>query len=119
VGVAGCVVLLALGATERLLEPPPGVTEANLRRIRKGMTLANVEAIFGRAADEQTTGISSTEPTCFVVRTWRGQAWDATVSFGQDSGRVCGVFRTNAGAGPSVDTEGTNPLDSLRSLFGW
>jgi len=57
-GVALCLVALALGVTERLLEPPPGVTETNLRRLRKGMTLREGEAVFGRPADEQGTGVN-------------------------------------------------------------
>jgi hypothetical protein len=40
-------VALAFGVTVRLLELLPGVTEANVKRIRPGMTAAEVEALLG------------------------------------------------------------------------
>jgi hypothetical protein len=47
--IGGAVVLVALAflLTDQLLTPSPGVTKANVRRIRAGMTLQEVEAIFG------------------------------------------------------------------------
>jgi hypothetical protein len=117
VGVALTVVALGFGVTMRLLEPTPGVTEPNLRRIRDGMTLAEVEAIFGRPADVEGRGVSELGPGSWVTRGWRGQGWDASVWFAEDSGRVDGVYRYQGGIGLPLDEGG--PLDRLRSLFGW
>jgi hypothetical protein len=56
VGLALTVVALGLGVTERMVDSQeaPGVTESNLRRVREGMSLVEVEGIFGRAADYYT-----------------------------------------------------------------
>src|SRR5262245_61466194 len=60
--LTGLALLLLAGAfllTDRLLYPP-GITEANVKRIRPGMTLAQVERLLrGRAAQE--------EPLCVVL----------------------------------------------------
>ncbi|HYT91982.1 MAG TPA: hypothetical protein VEL76_24925, partial [Gemmataceae bacterium] len=48
VGIASCVVILGFGVTTRLLGPAPGVTEANVKRLRLGMTRAEVKAILGQ-----------------------------------------------------------------------
>jgi hypothetical protein len=52
-GVGIALAALAFAVTDALLTPPPtpGVTEANVRRIRQGMSLAKVEGILGRPAD--------------------------------------------------------------------
>src|SRR5262245_4174386 len=46
-GVGVALVALAFAVTHQLLTPPPGVTEANVTRLRPGMTLNQVEAILG------------------------------------------------------------------------
>jgi hypothetical protein len=46
-GVGIAVVALAFAVTDCVIGPAPGVTEANARRIRPGMTLREVEAILG------------------------------------------------------------------------
>src|SRR5437868_2415316 len=51
----GVGLLLVAGAfvvTDAALAPTPGVTGENCDRIRKGMTLANVEAILGGPASQ-------------------------------------------------------------------
>jgi hypothetical protein len=50
-GVGLALVALALAVTDAALGPHPGITEANFRRIRPGMTLAEVEGILGQAGD--------------------------------------------------------------------
>src|SRR5262245_60350420 len=45
-GVAACVVLLGFGVVHCLF-PPPGVTEANWKRLRDGMTLREVQDVIG------------------------------------------------------------------------
>src|SRR4051794_40059365 len=76
VGVALCLVALALGVTVRLLEPPPGVTEANVRRIRLGMTLAEVEAVLGQPPDS-----CEAETEEVWSATWSGEEGDVDVTF--------------------------------------
>jgi hypothetical protein len=46
-GVGLALVALALAFTDWALSLRPGVTEVNVRRVKPGMTLAEVEAIFG------------------------------------------------------------------------
>jgi hypothetical protein len=46
-GVGLALVALALAFTDWALTPPPGVTEANARRIRPGMTLDQVGDLLG------------------------------------------------------------------------
>jgi hypothetical protein len=46
-GVGLALVALALALTDWAVGPRPGVTEANLRRLKPGMTLAEVQAVFG------------------------------------------------------------------------
>jgi hypothetical protein len=46
-GVAIIVVGPAFVVTDAVLGPRPGPTEANARRVKKGMTLRDVEAILG------------------------------------------------------------------------
>jgi hypothetical protein len=114
VGVALCVILLALGVTERLLEPSPGVTETNARRIRPGMTFKQVEAIFG-------AGIEPGEKRAGMPRLL-GAALDANrtivVRFdGED--RVAEVVLITAGKEWEALTPDPFPLPRLRSFLGW
>jgi hypothetical protein len=50
-----------------MLPPRPGVTKANFDRVKEGMTLAEVEEIFGRVRDLQ--GASPVEGT--VLMFWQ------------------------------------------------
>jgi hypothetical protein len=50
-GVGLCLIALAFAVTDHLLTLQPGVTEANVKRIRKGMSEEEVQAILGRAPD--------------------------------------------------------------------
>jgi hypothetical protein len=77
-GVGLALVALAFATTDWALSLQPGVTEANLRCIRPGMTLAEVEALFGcrwRAGfiDNGTPGELGFE--------WEGARGVADVSF--------------------------------------
>src|SRR5262245_10169574 len=48
--VAGWALLVLAGAfllTDHLLAPPPGVTERNVRRVKAGVTPAEVQALMG------------------------------------------------------------------------
>jgi hypothetical protein len=46
-GLGLALVALGLAVTDAMIGPSPGVTEANVRRIRNGMTMKEVEAILG------------------------------------------------------------------------
>jgi hypothetical protein len=50
-GVGLCLIALALALTEHVLDLQPGVTEANVRRIRKGMTEEDVRGLLGGPAE--------------------------------------------------------------------
>jgi hypothetical protein len=55
-GVGLALVGLAFAVTDWALSLRPGVTEANVRRLREGMTLAEVEAILGGPGTEKVLG---------------------------------------------------------------
>jgi hypothetical protein len=128
------VAALALGVTERLIELPAGVTEANLRRIRKGMTLVEVEAILGGPARKQRSWKDLDSGERYSTSYWPGRGWDACVRFGEngrvhhasfwfgnrDEGAVeeQGIFDGFVGQGVVV-VEEPRILDRLRSLLGW
>jgi hypothetical protein len=50
--VLGAVGMLACGLFAWLQLPRPGVTRANYQRLREGMTLREVEGLFGMSADK-------------------------------------------------------------------
>ena len=54
-GVGLALVALALAVTHERLGPWPGVTEANVKRIKPGMTMREVEGILGGAGRERVT----------------------------------------------------------------
>jgi hypothetical protein len=100
------LVALALLLTDRLLWAP-GLTEDNVRRLRPGLTLAEVKALLdGPAAD--TFEMPADYPAYRWQREWRsGGAW-AEVLFGAD-GRVM----TAAGRG------GRSPDHLPACAAGW
>src|SRR5262249_7093689 len=50
-GVGFSLIALAFTITDYLLTLQPGITEANMKRIQKGMSEEDVKAILGRAPD--------------------------------------------------------------------
>jgi len=116
------VVLLALGVTEGLLWRP-GVTDANLRCLQLGMTLAEVEGILGRPADEQTVGASGGAGGWenFEVHCWRGPRMQVRVEFWLASDGVSRVALLSCRAntlGLPMEVEGGGFLPRLRALLG-
>lgn len=116
VGVAVTVVALGFGVTVRLLGPePPGVTEANVRRIKLGMRLQQVEEILG--------GPAPVPPELHAgsgFYTWEGSGGQARVVF-----RFRVFFYGDATiVEETVDSASferrkeLNLLDRLRSLVG-
>jgi len=76
-GVGVVLVAAAFLLTDRLLYCP-GVTEANFRRLREGMTFEQVNTLFG------APGIRDTNAALYqAAYTWRSQAGDYVwLSFG-------------------------------------
>src|SRR5437016_1246712 len=66
-GVGLALVALALAVTDWALSLRPGVTEANVKRIRPGMTLAEVGALFGRAPDAVFEKCLGVIPPCRLL----------------------------------------------------
>jgi hypothetical protein len=111
-GMGLALVALAFAFTNYVIGPSPGVTEANARRIRNGMTMEEVEAIFGgpgrRVFEEGAPGISS-----------QGYQWVAA------GGQVVVVFNRRGGSSPAVSqallirTASPSLLARLRAWLGW
>jgi hypothetical protein len=113
VGAALCLVALAFGLTVRLIGPePPGVTEANLRRIRPGMTLKEVEAILGEDW-WPISGSGNLEYQTFRGL-WPGRDGLAYVSLCGAVGSPTVVYSTTF-----ERTKTSGPLARLRAWLGW
>src|SRR5262245_57941083 len=80
-GVALVLVGGALALTHELLGLWPGVNERNVRRIKEGMTLQEVEAILGGPAHRRLFIGGVTSLTSW--HTWQGADGHAEVAFGQ------------------------------------
>src|SRR5438105_8434205 len=76
------LVVLALLLTDRLLWQP-GLTEDNVRRIRPGVTLAEVEALFGGPAAD-TFEMPADYPAYRWQRHWRAEGAAVDVQFFAD-----------------------------------
>src|SRR5205823_12125574 len=103
----------ALLLTDRLLWQP-GLTQDNVRRIRPGMTLAEVEELLGGPATETIDWQAEGEPISPLrvrwQRNWQAEGAAVDVQFTTD-GRVM------AAAGRGRPQPG--PLARLRSWLGW
>ena len=76
-GVGLALVALALAFTDWALSLRPGVTEANVRRIRSGMTLKEAEAVLGGPG--QRRGGFSGLGHCAWIYEWTGTDGTAIV----------------------------------------
>jgi hypothetical protein len=122
-GLGLALVAAAFVLTDAVLGPHPGVTEANVRRIRAGMLQGEVEALLGgpplRTLDlDMNIRIRphgpDEEPTRWVAM-WRGPTGDAIVQFNRPGGVDCAEFwPTFDQARPCV-----HPLVRLRVWLGW
>jgi hypothetical protein len=106
-GIALCVLALALGLTERLLGRQPGVTAENAARVRRGMTLPEVEALMGMPGKREEIPVISyaffgREGVASIIFDERGRAF----------GAPCVYFRSTAPPRPG-------PLGRLREWLGW
>ena len=118
-GVGLALVALGLAFTDWALSFQPGVTEMNVRRIRPGMTLAEVEAIFGGQSSQlirfPPCGLAALEhdlPLMPWSAIWVSDSGTALVRFnGRD--QVEETIFTPSEAGVSF------PFSRLRAWLGW
>jgi hypothetical protein len=106
-GVGLALVAGAFLLTDALLWRP-GVTEANVRRIRPGMKRTEVEAVLGR--QNGGTIIMGGLPR---IEVWEGECGVANVQFDRHGGTQAAQFLT------APPTREANPLARLRAWLGW
>jgi hypothetical protein len=102
------LVALALLLTDRLLWAP-GLTEDNVRRIRPGVTLAEVEELPGGPVAD-TFEMPADYPAFRWQREWRAGGADVVVQLTAD-----GKVTAAAGKGRPL----TGSLARLRRWLGW
>jgi hypothetical protein len=131
-GVGLALVALAFVVTDALLWGP-GVTEANVRRVRVGMTIREVESILGGPGS--TGQVRGTTPTIHVSTSvdgvthwyyhWVGPGGIAAVTFAapDPQGERCqGFFLSplaRVEAASFVRTASSSLLQRLRDWLGW
>jgi hypothetical protein len=107
-GVGLALVALALAFTDWALSLQPGVTEANIKRLRKGMTLGEVEAVLGGPGEPLNEDEDGHPLGPWV---WRGP--DAHVMVIINSGRLSQILWSQ----PEQARPGF--LARLRAWLGW
>jgi hypothetical protein len=84
------------------------VTEANVRRIRPGMTLAEVEGTLGgKGLLGYASGVSESRASVYL---WQGFDGGAVVEFGPDGAVASAGFQR---------ADVPDPLARLRAWLGW
>jgi hypothetical protein len=119
-GIGLALVALAFVLTEALLWQPEA-SEANLRRIRPGMTLREASAIFGRPADWDYD-IKRFDPSIQQeyrpgerwIRGWNGRQGEAVVYLDEADRVTRAWWDENPDADPPP-----SPLARLRGWLGW
>src|SRR5262249_15159236 len=109
-GVGLALVALAFTTTDVLLRQRPGVNEANVLRIRPGMTLAEVGTLLGSPAAGKTRWMkvmATDKHWCLLnrsaapprlIRVWTDGRLYVWVGFRRDDdGKVVGAFSTRDG----------------------
>jgi hypothetical protein len=110
VGLGLALVALALAFTDWALSLQAGVTEANFKRIRVGMTEAEVEGLMGGRGEDRTGCRRAYDPT--TRWRWKGPAGYAYVNL-DGTGRV-----EEAEWYPTREPQ-PGPLARLRTWLGW
>jgi hypothetical protein len=116
-GVGLALVALALAVTDWALSLQPGVTEANVKRLRQGMTLEEVKAILGPHPDDDNPLASAVLGRArglgeIVGFSWQGTPGEVVVWVGNDS-------RVNSVEWLSRRSEPPRLLFRLRAWLGW
>ncbi len=115
-GVGGLLVAVAIAfiVAYGLIERAPGVTEANVRRIRERMTEAEVEAILG---GKGLRGLVIVGGIWWEDRIWSSQHGSACITFNRSSA-IRDKWRVRTAAWtPAVLPP--PPHDRLRAWLGW
>jgi hypothetical protein len=110
-GVGLALVALALALTDWALSLQPGVTEANFRRIRVGMTIEEVETLLGGPGE-----IINQQLVCLDFH-WYGDTGLAVVALdrrGDDQ-----TWRVTESVWRPFYAPVPGPLARLRAWLGW
>ena len=113
VGLGVAVVAVAFAVTDAALGPRPGVTQANVRRLKPGMTQEEVRAVLGGPAEWQL-GLSLIQKGGGeAVYKWTGAEGEAFVTF------RFGLRDDYSGTLTSVSFQRTAPPGLLDRLCSW
>src|SRR5262245_47887788 len=125
-GVGLLVVALAFVVTQATLRPRPGVTEANVRRIREGMTLGKVESILGgpsRSAWDMQEGRVPRSGEPRWVRNWDEKGLSVQVWFSTEEVVIWAIVLDPNDPRGWRDVQDVRPqlsrLARLRAWLGW
>ena len=108
-GLGLALVALALAFTDWVLSLQPGVTEANAKRIREGMTIEEVQAILGGLPRDRELQLGG-------WHVWTGEEGEVLVGFDRATHKVRWVSRFNI---PYWRQVNRGPFTRLRSWLGW
>ena len=121
-GVGIALVALGLALADWVLSLQPGVTEANTRRIRPGMTFAEVEALLGpfltHCADTLGNRVAARE----IIRSVSTDHGEAGLLWDGEHGRAVVHFvygRVQEAHWEPSQRSDTNMLGRLRAWLGW
>jgi hypothetical protein len=89
-GLGLALIGLALAVTDWVMGPAPGVTYRNLSRVQPGMTVRQVEAVFGRPGVSPMWGPSPFVPTEPMY--WAGECGVVCVEFAQITRKASCVY---------------------------
>jgi hypothetical protein len=117
-GVGMMLVALAFVATDWMIGPSPGVTEANARRIKPGMTLGEVEAILGARGLWLGDGTGSFHlPEPYL---WTGPDGRVVVKLARSAPEEHGWEQQVVRNGVTFEqTASPGPFARLRAWLGW
>ena len=119
-GVCVAVVALALAVTDWALSLRPGVTQANVRRIRPGMTPEEVESLLGGPAQSRQVVGAPLPRECWgspqVRERMRIERWWLR---GDVSARVAFTLKERVRDAAFYREEKAGPLAHLRAWLGW
>ena len=112
-GIGLALMALAFAFTDWAVSLQPGVTEANVKRLRTGMPLSEVERILGRPADSEFRApVLSWPPQPRPYDGyWHGGEGTAWVIFNADRTVRAAVFDRTSPTG--------GLLSRLRASLGW